>query len=547
MRKTTTDSVVADVRPAAEATREHDQTVRQIRDLATFPSENPNPVLRVSGDGAVLYANEAAHALDGLLEGADGGALCEALASAVSAAFRAAECGEAEFICKDRVYVFALTPVSGKSYVNLYGRDVTDERRANEKVIEVKNFNENILQNLSNGVITLDRSQLITKTNPAAQRILRMPDEDLIGRPVSEIFTGRNDWVTESIAKVIADSNLGVWLDKAIHFGRHEWVSVNVTIVPLTNVDQTTIGYMLILEDITREKRIKSTMVRFMSDKVVDRLLEADEALLGGTSQEVTILFSDIREFTNLSEKLGAREMVSVLNDYFAGMVDVIFDHDGTLDKFIGDAIMAVFGAPFVSADDTDNAVTTAIEMLIQLERFNRDRAVEEKPSLDIGIGIDTGLVIAGTIGSPKRMDYTVIGDHVNVAARIESANKYYGTKILISENTLGHLRKKYRLREIDRVLVEGRDVPVTLFEILDFHSDESFPNMDAVLVAFEAGLQHYRLREWDKGAPCFAEALKGNPRDRPTQIFLDRCWTYLARPPGDSWTGATAITALSK
>ncbi len=228
-------------------------------------------------------------------------------------------------------------------------------------------------------------------------------------------------------------------------------------------------------------------------------------------------------------------------------MVDVIFDHGGTLDKFIGDAIMAVFGAPFVSADDTDNAVAAAVEMLVQLRRFNRVRAADGQPPLDIGIGIDTGQVVAGTIGSPKRMDYTVIGDPVNVAARIESANKYYCTKILISENTLGRLKTKNRLREIDRAFVHGRDKPVTLFEVLDHHVEGSFPNIDAVLAAFEAGLRQYRRREWAKGAEHFAEALRGNPHDRPTQIFLDRCWTYLARPPGDSWTGVAEITALSK
>ncbi len=140
MTKTSPESVVAEVGPAAEASGERGQTMRQNRDLATFPSENPNPVLRVAAEGAVLYANEAARALDGLLEGADGGVLCGALARAVSAAFRSAECGEAELVRADRVYVFALTPVAGYSYVNLYGRDVTDERRANAEARNLAKF-----------------------------------------------------------------------------------------------------------------------------------------------------------------------------------------------------------------------------------------------------------------------------------------------------------------------------------------------------------------------------------------------------------------------
>ena len=514
--------------------------------LAKFPAENPNPVLRIGGTGTVLYANEAARALDGLLTGKMRSALERALRRAVIQAFAAGAQRVAEFMSGERIYLFALSPVAGESYLNLYGRDVTEERRANQKVIEVKNFNESILQNLSNGVITLDSDQRVTKTNPAALRILGRSDDDPIGQPLSEVFAGDNAWVAENVTKAMAARTPEVWVDKEISFGAQGRASVNLTAVPLTDADRQAIGYMLILEDISREKRIKGTMVRFMSDRVVERLLDVDESLLGGTSQEVTILFSDIRKFTSLSEKLGARDMVVVLNDYFAGMVDVIFDHDGTLDKFIGDAIMAVYGAPFVSPEDADNAVNTAIQMLIRLRAFNRERAAANTPLLEIGVGIDTGLVVAGTIGSPKRMDYTVIGDHVNLAARIESANKYYGTTILISEHTLSRLRNTNRIREIDTVRVYGRDVPVTLYEILDYHNDETFSNMDAVLAAFEKGLEHYRRREWEKGARYFGEALQGNPNDRPTQIFMGRCWDYMARPPDDSWSGVTEFFAMS-
>jgi adenylate cyclase len=259
--------------------------------------------------------------------------------------------------------------------------------------------------------------------------------------------------------------------------------------------------------------------------------------VLAGASQDATILFSDIRGFTHLSEQLSAREMVGTLNDYFTEMVDVIFENGGTLDKFIGDAIMAVFGAPFVTPDDPDNAAQAAVEMMECLRAFNSGRKGKAEPRLSIGVGISSGTVVAGTIGSIKRMDYTVIGDHVNLAARIESANKYYGTKILVSEQTAGRLNRGYTMREIDRVRVIGRNAPVTLYEILDYHDEQSFPNVSAVLDAFGEGLQHYRCREWTAGAKCFAAALQANATDRPTQIFLGRCWRYMARPPDDSWS----------
>ena len=416
-----------------------------------------------------------------------------------------------------------------------------------EEAVEIKNFNESILHNLSNGVVTLDRAMRVTKTNAAAERILHRAGEDLTGSAIDQVFANGGAWVAELVAQVAERADSGVWLDKEIGLADGTTISVNLSAVPLENIERETIGYMLVFEDITREKRIKSTMVRFMSDTVVEKLLEVGESVLGGTSQEVTILFSDIRGFTRLSEMLGAREMVTILNDYFADMVDVIFEYGGTLDKFIGDAIMAVFGAPFVTPDDTDNAIATATEMMRRLRFYNADGVERGRPTLDIGVGINTGAVVAGTIGSPKRMDYTVIGDHVNLASRIESANKYYGTKILISEHTLNRLRRVDRLREIDRVRVQGRGGPVAIYEILDYHTPETFPEMDQVVQAYARGLEHYRARQWTKGAACFVEALGANPTDRPTQVLLGRCWTFMAQPPPDTWTPITDLIAQSK
>ena len=524
-----------------EVTEERRAQARS-RELAKFPSENPNPVLRVDPQGRALYANDAAQRLVGLLERGDAQEMLTAgLVASVARAFTTVESVTADLESGERTYALVFMPVPGEQYVNVYGRDVTAERRAHAEIVAVKNFNENVLQNLSNGVITLDSAQRITKVNRAALRILGRDNvDDLVGVVVSDLLGPANQWVLDSLAEADDDGQPHVQLDREIDLGDSGRVSVNVTSAPLASLDRHAKEYMLVLEDITREKRIKGTMVRFMSDRVVEQLLDLDETLLGGAAQEVTILFADIRNFTGLSERLGAREMVAVLNDYFALMVDVIFKHGGTLDKFIGDAIMAVFGAPFVAADDTDDAVATAIEMLARLREFNQRQESEGRSTLKIGVGIDTGEVVAGTIGSPRRMDYTVIGDHVNVASRVESANKYYGTRILVTEDTRKRLRKDHRIREIDKARVIGRDGPVTLFEILDYHDDDSFPNIENVLAAYEQGLAHYRAQEWDEGAAHFAEALRGNPNDRPTQIFLDRCWTLKARPPRAAWTGVT-------
>ena len=515
---------------------------QETRDLAKFPEENPNPVLRTGSDGGVLYANAAARGLPGLLEN-EGSRLTDDLANAVSEAFAVRENRRTELVSAARLFTFALTPVPDETYVNLYGRDITEERRANMEVVRVKNFNQNILDNLSNGILTFDPAQRLTSINPAGQRIIGLEVEQAVGRTLAELLAADNAWLLEAITGHGFDSGPGVWMDKELIRADESCTSVNLTAVQLKEQDASASGLMLVLEDITREKRFKGTMVRFMSDSVVEQLLALDEAALGGTTQEVTILFSDIRGFTNLSERLGATDMVAILNQYFSDMVDVIFERGGTLDKFIGDAIMAVFGAPFVAPHDTDNAVAAAVDMLKRLRTFNAARIAKGQPPIDIGIGIDTGLVIAGTIGSPKRMDYTVIGEHVNLASRIESANKFYGTRILVSEHTMAKLTNKGRIRELDQIHAQGIEMPIRLFEVLDYHTEESFPRIDDVLAAFAEGLEHYRRQEWQRGAAAFSAALNANPNDRPTQIFLGRCWSNLARPPSESWTGVTDIS----
>ncbi|MEM7221863.1 MAG: adenylate/guanylate cyclase domain-containing protein [Pseudomonadota bacterium] len=440
-----------------------------------------------------------------------------------------------EFTAGDLKQAYALATIAATVLYNA---------RLYEEVVEARNFNESILENLSNGVITLNLLLGVTKTNAAARRILRLEQQPLVGSPISNLLGSENAWLLQPLSNGrIAEDGVH-WADRDIVLKGGARVTVNLSVVPLRNVEQQQIGYMMVLEDITREKRIKGTMARFMSERVVEKLMDADESVLGGTAQDVTILFSDIRNFTGLSELMSAPQMVETLNDYFTDMVDVVFEHGGTLDKFIGDAIMAVFGAPFVTPEDPDKAANAAIEMMARLEHFNGKQTRRDAPSLDMGIGINSGTVVAGTIGSPRRMDYTVIGDQVNLASRIEAANKFYGTKILVSEHTAKKFSRDYRIREVDSIKVAGRQAPVAVFEVLDYHTETSFPAMEEVIQAYREGLRHYRRRAWKEGASFFAEALQANPNDRPTQIFLHRCWTYAAQPPDESWSGVTELRA---
>ncbi len=286
------------------------------------------------------------------------------------------------------------------------------------------------------------------------------------------------------------------------------------------------------------EERMKATMVRYLGSELVDSLMESGEELMGTSEHEVTILFSDIRSFTTLSEELGAQKTIEFLNDYFTQMVSCIQKEKGMLDKFIGDAIMAVFGAPIPYEGHADCGVHTAISMATAVTIYNQERKNRGEKPIQIGIGLNSSPVIAGNIGSSERMDYTVIGDGVNLAARLEGATKYYGAQIIISEYTLKDLRGDYQTRELDRICLKGKTKPCRIYEILDNHTEETFPNKKEVLGFFEKGLKEYRDGNWKDSISAFREALNLNPNDKACQVFIDRCEILKNKMDLNEWEG---------
>lgn len=419
-----------------------------------------------------------------------------------------------------------------------------ENARLFENVLNMKNYNESILESMSSGLITLDEEGKVEKCNRRAVEILGMDADALLGHSPETAFTGSNAWVAETVCHTATTRKPELVMDTELTAADNRTVSVNLTALPLINDKDAIIGTLIAFDDITGEKRLKGTLARYMTKEVAEQLMEAGESELGGQMKPVTIFFSDIRSFTTISESLGAQETVSMLNDYFTDMVDIIFEYNGILDKYIGDAIMAVFGAPFPTERDADNAVTAAVRMMRALHAFNRQRLEIGKQTLDIGIGLNTAEVVVGNIGSEKRMDYTVIGDGVNLASRLEGANKVYGSNILISEFTLAELHNGYTIREADLIRVKGKTRPVAIHEILDFHTPATFPNMDEVLDAFARGLALYRAGDWGKALPLFQKALAANPNDRMSQLYVQRCEHFLKNPPQDKWDGVWIMTS---
>ena len=271
-------------------------------------------------------------------------------------------------------------------------------------------------------------------------------------------------WATVAAAVLVgAFSIFGTLL-----LGRGYWLNLSQPTLASSFALFGGVGYQYFVEG--REKRKMKRLVRPV--RVQGRLRPArrqsrssrGSAASGG---EMTVLFSDIRGFTTVSERGQPEEIVGMLNEYFTRMVDIVFKHKGTLDKFVGDMVMALFGAPLDDPDHADHAVEAALEMIAELQRLNEGWIAEGRPSLDIGIGINTGPMIAGNIGSEAIMSYTVIGDAVNLGSRLESLNKQYGTRIIISEATRESLPPKYAFKPLGDVVVKGKTRPVAIFEVV--------------------------------------------------------------------------------
>jgi adenylate cyclase len=405
-----------------------------------------------------------------------------------------------------------------------------------DDVQNMKNYSESMLESMSNGVITLNEDERIVTCNAAGLRILQLAPEAILKRKAEDFFTGANAWIIEKIRHVEGSGKPDVIMDAEAEFGGIR-ISVNLTLLPLVSTAKK-LGSMIIIDDITSEKRMKSTMSRYMDPGLADQILEGGEEVLGGKSTMATVLFSDIRGFTTLTEELGPQGTVSLLNEYFTIMVDCIQKEGGMLDKFIGDAIMAAFGVPIPHEDDEDRAVRAAIGMIRALHVWNRQRAIEGKKPVGMGIGLNTDTIVSGNIGSPKRMDYTLIGDGVNLASRLESLCKQYHASILISENTVRRLKGTYRIREVDRVQVKGKTQSVEVYEVLDYYTEETYPNLMEVVNHFRDGLALYRRREWDRAIARFDEALRLNPNEKLCGIYVERCVCFREEPPGDDWDG---------
>ena len=385
--------------------------------------------------------------------------------------------GISPFIDSDSNMLSAIASQAGIAYNNI---------KLIENIKEAKAFNENVMQSIATGVFTTNLMGEINHVNRTAVSILNFDKEYIIGNHYGYIFES-NEQILELISKcelesiTVSESQVQLQFDD-------KTTTVNISVSPLLNDFNQPLGTVVALEDLSNINKLKSTFKKYVSNQIVDQLLENEDLLsLGGQEQDATILFSDIRGFTSLSENMTPNEVVETLNDYFNQMIEIIFKYNGILDKIIGDELMVIYGVPKSNIQDSENAVLTAIEMQEKLIAFNQDRCINLKKPIKVGIGVNSGSVISGNIGSTDQMDFTVIGDSVNLASRLCSSAE--AGQIIISDavwNKIKHLQT-FKSKKLSPIKVKGKAKVISIKEILyngyEFDYQDAFNKVEAFLL----------------------------------------------------------------
>ena len=289
--------------------------------------------------------------------------------------------------------------------------------------------------------------------------------------------------------------------------------------------------------------QIKGMFSQYVNPTIVDEIVNNPEKLrLGGERKELTVMFSDIEKFTSLSEKLPPEDLVAILNEYLSMMTEIILSNEGTLDKYEGDAIVAFWGAPVPQLDHALRACRAAVEMQDKIAEIRPAWVREGKPNLNVRIGINTGEMIVGNMGGIGHFDYTVIGDSVNIGARLEGANKQYCTNVIVSEGTYRQVGSDAVVRELDMLVVAGRTEPIRVYELVGMANGSIAPERLNFVENYTKALACYRRRQWTTAIELFERASEIFPLDFPTQMYIGRSQLYLTSPPPDDWNGTFVL-----
>lgn len=342
-------------------------------------------------------------------------------------------------------------------------------------------------------------------------------------------------WVTTVLFFAVLFAIILIWAQVAPSLGRI--VSIFYVICGVLVSYITIFVYRYATVERARQK-IEKAFAMYVSKDVVDEIREHPEMLhLGGEKRLMTAFFSDIQGFTTISEMLDPEVLVTLLNEYFAAMTKIVFKYKGTLDKYEGDAIVAFWNAPSRQDDHARLACDTALKMQQHLQILRLKWKKDGKPDIYVRMGINTGEMIVGNVGSEERFNYTIMGDAVNLSARLESANKHYGTYLMVSETTYEATKDFYEFRELDLIKVKGKNKAVRVYELLA-HKGHLIGKMSEILSHYKAGIEAYYQKKWDYALTHFEKVLEIDAQDVPTQIYVERCLNFKKNPPTEDWDG---------
>jgi adenylate cyclase len=324
----------------------------------------------------------------------------------------------------------------------------------------------------------------------------------------------------------------------------HIWFNVAEPLSGLFICFVSTVAYRAATEG--RQRKMITNIFRLYVDSTVVQILINNPHLvkLGGEKREISVLFTDIEGFSGISEKVSEEVLVRMMNIYLTDMTDVILKTRGTVDKFIGDAIMAFWGAPLADDDSAYHACIAALEMQSRLHRLQPKFGKMGGVGIRQRIGLNTGICLVGNIGSEQKLNYTAMGDPVNLASRLEGVNKQYGTGILISESTYQKVMKRVYVREVDRVQVVGKMEPVHIYELLDTAAQQLSEKMKYFLDIYGQGLKAYQERRWDEGIAYMEHAMLQIPDDPVSQLYIERMKLFKINPPSEDWNGVFVLHA---
>ncbi len=333
--------------------------------------------------------------------------------------------------------------------------------------------------------------------------------------------------------------------ESAIQFFIHKHLVIDMVYPVLATVSASILFTLYRVSQEEKQKQFfHNAFGQYLAPTVIEEIVKnPDKLRLGGERKVLTAFFSDVQGFSTISENLSPEELVELLNDYLTRMTTILLKHGGTVDKYEGDAIIAFFGAPVSFDDHAERACLTAIEMQKELQNMRKELKKEGRPVLKARIGINTGPMVVGNMGSSTRMDYTIMGDAVNLASRLEGVNKQYGTFTMISEYTQKELSNNIVTRKLDIIRVVGKREPVTIYEVVD-KKENITEETKKLITLFHKGREEYALRNWEEAAAYFKEALAVFPEDPASLCYISRCEAFLKNPPPEGWDGVYEMTS---